>query len=650
MSIRYSVESDRTYILRARAGALSYMEKLCGQKRLRNLGGQKPLTVSVIIVTHSEERFPKLKRILSSLAAQTYPHVEVIVIGNGVTTVEHAYLSRWAEEAEGRRFLPFSDNVWSYEDHSAVGRLRYQAGVDLAAGELVFCQSDDDFVAPDFFERMVDLFVSNPECKTAIGLPLSYYWDDDSVVYPENGAWKHRPRYMHGKDLVLNWIKDGSFHPNPGFCFVTRKELFQSIGDDIWYGYDTSVLLFLVPQGITGFDSAALMYWGRHDNQAHFEFNRRHYRDFIYLNTIKIRDRIATDIWKKIGSREELNVITTHLKRELVNYSAQGFFTMLEEGRYMLALKHLRLCGLSKASIAEIGRRVCSMLRGSIKHVVRRILSVKRFRMRLESIFIRFLRQNRFHHVRHANDAGIDVTFIEYKHVAVPPDRRLVNIAVTAARMLCIEGEGTASSDELPKDFCSLFDFGNHYLLLTELAKARQAKNIVEIGMADGASLWSWLRAECVNKVYSWYLQPLEDSYNWSVLGNCKKMVQDVLEHESSRWTQYVEDLHAHEVWEARSSLIAAADIIFVNGPHDGFFERKLLSRIISLSNLKDILLVFNKIRISTMVGFWNSLSLPKLDITFIGHQSGTGIALLDKKYSNLHDSSSRLPTYSGSA
>lgn len=41
------------------------------------------------------------------------------------------------------------------------------------------------------------------------------------------------------------------------------------------------------------------------------------------------------------------------------------------------------------------------------------------------------------------------------------------------------------------------------------------------------------------------------------------------------------------------------------------------------------IRLVSDDIRISPMVDFWNNLPLSKFDITFIGHQSGTGIALL---------------------
>ncbi len=605
------------------------MESLPQQKYSKDYREQIVLTVSIIIVTHSEERLRKLKRILNSLAAQTYPHLEIIVVGNGVTASEHDYLSRWADAASNRRFIPFDTNVWNYDDHSAIGRLRYQPGINLAQGELIFCQSDDDFVAPDFFERMVNLFVENPECMTTIGLPLSYYWASDRVVTPPDGAWKNRPRYMHGKDLVLNWIKDGSFHPNPGFCFVTRKELFLASGDNIWYGYDTSVLLSLVPQGITGFDAAALMYWGRHDDQAHFELNRRHYKDFVYVNAFKARDRFAIDQWRKIGSQTELRALIAYLKSELAHHSVQGFFKALKEKKLRLAIKHLLLSGFSSRLLIRLKMEIWSMLRVSIKYVVFRIFSIKRLRIAVGRALIRYLKVSRFHHVRHFQDSGVDVTFIEYKHVAMPPDRELVDLASAAGRLLISEWEGQARYDKVPRSLHSLFDFGNHYLLLTALARARQATKVIEIGTAGGASLWSWLQAECVQKVSTWDINSLENSHGWLATEDCRQLVMETLSRESRRWKQFIEDLSDPEVWGLRFSQIVDADIIFVDGPHDGIFERKILSMIVSLQNPKDILLVFVGIRISSMVDFWYSLPLPKLDITFIGHQSGTGIALL---------------------
>lgn len=303
------------------------------------------LKVSVIIVTNSDQRLLKLKESLNALENQTYRQVEVVVVGNGLSESACAYLFQWASGSKNRQFLPFRDNAWSYLDHSIVGRLRYEAGIQHAKGDLIFCQSDDDFVAPDFFERMVNLFAQNADCMTAIGLPLSYFWDTDRIELPKEGTWRDRPRYMHGKDLVMSWIKDNSFHPNPGFCFVCRKALFVEAGSSIWYGYDTSILLSLVPQGITGFDPDAFMYWGCHDDQAHIELNEMHYEKFVYVEQFRRRDQLASDIWNEIGSIDELRTLRTFQKSELAYHSARGVFQALKRRHLRLALKHLRVGG-----------------------------------------------------------------------------------------------------------------------------------------------------------------------------------------------------------------------------------------------------------------------------------------------------------------
>lgn len=263
------------------------------------------------------------------------------------------------------------------------------------------------------------------------------------------------------------------------------------------------------------------------------------------------------------------------------------------------------------------------------KHV-RRWVIPRRLRLRLEASLIKLIRNNRLHHVRFDGDPGIDVTFLDYKHVSTAPNRELIELVTSAGQILSSQKiTKTLRSKEL--DECPLlFDFGNHYLLLTALAEARKAKKIVEIGTAGGASLWAWLQAECVEMVSTWDIRPLSDSYSWLGNEDCRKLVVNTLNSQSDRWKQFVEDLSESEVWKQRCSEIADADIVFIDGPHDGRFESIIWSKIKSIKNAKEILLIFDDIRVSSMVDFWADLDVPKLDATFIGHQSGTGLAILE--------------------
>jgi len=77
-----------------------------------------------------------------------------------------------------------------------------------------------------------------------------------------------------------------------------------------------------------------------------------------------------------------------------------------------------------------------------------------------------------------------------------------------------------------------------------------------------------------------------------------------------------------------RCSEIANVDTIFIDGQHDCRFESAIWSKIKSIMNANEILLIFDDIRVSSRVDFRSGLDVPKLDTTFIGYQSGTGLAI----------------------
>jgi predicted O-methyltransferase YrrM len=134
-----------------------------------------------------------------------------------------------------------------------------------------------------------------------------------------------------------------------------------------------------------------------------------------------------------------------------------------------------------------------------------------------------------------------------------------------------------------------IFDFSNHYLFLLALANVTQAKQIVEVGTASGSSLWAWLNAKCVEHVYTFDIVPIEDSQHWFTSSTHSSTVNEVLASERRRFTQYIEDLSVDANFDNRRSFIEHADIIFIDGPHDGNFERKIFSRITKLKFRRNV-------------------------------------------------------------
>jgi hypothetical protein len=256
------------------------------------------------------------------------------------------------------------------------------------------------------------------------------------------------------------------------------------------------------------------------------------------------------------------------------------------------------------------------------KSATYRFLNSKFFK----DILIKHLHIYRMHYPQWRNSWGVDFTYREYEHCSTPPSAYLHDIVNKAVHILNEEWRENSELSATNSKLKCLYDYNNHYLLFTALARVSKAKRIVEIGTASGMSLWSWLRADNVENISTWDISPINSI--WFQNDEIKIHVQDYIS-KNPRWTQYVEDLSDSLVWDSRSKLLCDADIIFIDGPHDGKFENKLVKLVLELDNSKNILLIFDDILTSAMVDVWRSLPLEKLDASSVGHYSGTGMALL---------------------
>ncbi len=100
-------------------------------------------TISVIIPIHNREKF--VEECVASVLAQTYPHLEVILIDDG-STDGTASVCRKLEKNDSRvRFLQFeNEGVSAARNH----------GLDAACGEYVFFIDSDDVIYPRLIETL----------------------------------------------------------------------------------------------------------------------------------------------------------------------------------------------------------------------------------------------------------------------------------------------------------------------------------------------------------------------------------------------------------------------------------------------------------------------------------------------------------------
>jgi predicted O-methyltransferase YrrM len=158
---------------------------------------------------------------------------------------------------------------------------------------------------------------------------------------------------------------------------------------------------------------------------------------------------------------------------------------------------------------------------------------------------------------------------------------------------------------------------GEHYRLLAALVKLLQPMVVVEIGTLHGLSalaLKTFLPKR--GQVTTFDIVP------WTAFPETCFRQEDF---DDNRLQQQIGDLAKPSVFDVHRNLMEQADLLFIDGPKDGVFERELLRNLETTKRSKSLLVIFDDIRVWNMLAIWHEIGRPKLDVTSFGHWSGTG-------------------------
>ncbi len=138
--------------------------------------------VSVVVTTYAMERLNDVQELLDSLAAQTYPKMEILFVAE--------------------RMRELADRVRHYADHKGITNLQVvfhegggglsrsrNLGVGAARGNIIAFIDDDAVAEADWVEEIVDVLAEHPSTIGVTGgaLPL---WEDASMNwFPEEFFW-----------------------------------------------------------------------------------------------------------------------------------------------------------------------------------------------------------------------------------------------------------------------------------------------------------------------------------------------------------------------------------------------------------------------------------------------------------------------------
>lgn len=195
--------------------------------------------------------------------------------------------------------------------------------------------------------------------------------------------------------------------------------------------------------------------------------------------------------------------------------------------------------------------------------------------------------------------------------------QKLINWASTALDLKL------NTDTNLPSNmFLNLYP-GEHYKLLAAIAYDESPQNIVEVGTFTGMSARVLLDYSSISsKITTFDLNPW-DSYPTYLTNN---------DFKNKRITQFLEDLSFEEVFNKHKEFFLEADLIFLDAPKDGKFEKNLLIKFSELNfPIKKRYLILDDIRYKEMFEIWRLIKSPKIDATSFGHWSGTGIVDISK-------------------
>jgi hypothetical protein len=165
---------------------------------------------------------------------------------------------------------------------------------------------------------------------------------------------------------------------------------------------------------------------------------------------------------------------------------------------------------------------------------------------------------------------------------------------------------------------------GDHYRLLsgllTVLDNDQELKSIVDVGTHYGTGTRVMLDFAPKAEVATFDISAWTDYI-------CTFLKEEDFSHKGGRLTQHLDDLKEDDAFEKHKALLTSADFIMCDGPKDGVFEREFLNKLSSISfPRKRRFLLLDDIRFDTEMLLWRQIQSPKVDLTSVGHFSGTGL------------------------
>ena len=154
------------------------------------------MTKLVTICIPVYKRLSTLSNALQSVAAQDYPHIELIVSDNGTNgTKVRDIVEQWYPRPYRFRQNPITVPIAPH----------YNQLIEAATGEYCVVLDDDDTLSQDFVSELAGILDANPEVVVALAKQESV----NAMGQVLHRSLDQLPRILSGEDFIRSWNRYG---------------------------------------------------------------------------------------------------------------------------------------------------------------------------------------------------------------------------------------------------------------------------------------------------------------------------------------------------------------------------------------------------------------------------------------------------------
>lgn len=153
--------------------------------------------VSLIIPVYNVEPF--LRKALQSAAEQTLQNIEVIMINDGSTDSSLSIMKEFEQK--------YSHFILIDQKNAGLSAAR-NVGLQLAKGEYIAFMDSDDFISPDFLQKMVDSAIKNDAEIVCCNYYIYYYKSGRRLYMP----FRANTKVYSAQDAGNKLIRDITLH------------------------------------------------------------------------------------------------------------------------------------------------------------------------------------------------------------------------------------------------------------------------------------------------------------------------------------------------------------------------------------------------------------------------------------------------------